>query len=69
MVISHIKLDHLGEWHIQTNDEHQQNVAELASSFASLFGMGEWGKVLGLLHDAGKEQKNFQLHIKKGKWV
>lgn len=65
MVISHIKLDHLGEWHIQTNDEHQQNVAELASSFASLFGMGEWGKVLGLLHDAGKEQKNFQLHIKK----
>ena len=27
MVISHIKLDHLGEWHIQTNDEHQQNVA------------------------------------------
>ena len=65
MVISHIKQDHLGNWQIQTNEEHQQNVAELASSFAAQFGMAEWGKVLGLLHDAGKEQKNFQQHIKK----
>lgn len=65
MVISHIKQDHLGEWQIQTNEEHQQNVAELASSFASQFGMAEWGKVIGLLHDVGKEQKNFQQHIKK----
>ena len=65
MVISHIKQDHLGNWQIQTNEEHQQNVAGLASSFASQFGMAEWGKVLGLLHDIGKEQKNFQQHIKK----
>lgn len=65
MVISHIKQDHFGDWVIQSNDEHQRNVASLASSFAEQFGMGEWGKVLGLLHDVGKEQKTFQQHIKK----
>lgn len=63
-IISHIKTQD-GQWIIQTNDEHQKRVAELASRFASEFGMGDWGRVLGLLHDVGKEKVAFQNHIKK----
>lgn len=62
--ISHIRKTDTG-WEIQSNDEHQNGVAELASRFASDFGMGEWGRVLGLLHDKGKEQDRFQRYIKK----
>ncbi len=50
---------------IQSNDEHQRGVAELASKFAEVFGLAEWGRVLGLLHDKGKEKKAFQHHIIK----
>ena len=65
-VISHIKYDVLKKsWIVQTNEEHQEAVALLASKFAGEFGMAEWGCVLGLLHDKGKEQKTFQQHIQK----
>ena len=64
MIISHIKKDDNNHWEFQSNEEHQAGVAKLASEFADSFGMGEWGKVLGLLHDKGKEQKTFQQHIK-----
>ena len=50
---------------VQSNDEHQRGVAEKAERFAAEFGMGEWGRVLGLLHDKGKEQHDFQTYIKK----
>lgn len=63
-LISHIKESN-NQWEIQTNEEHQNGVAGLASQFASEFGMTQWGRVLGLLHDKGKEQKTFQQHIKK----
>lgn len=59
MVISHI--DKFG--HIQSNDDHQKGVSEMASRFASGFGMSEWGRVLGLLHDKGKERNAFQRYI------
>lgn len=63
-VISHIK--HIdNRWEIQTNEEHQNGVAQLAAIFADEFGMAEWGRVLGLLHDKGKEQTAFQQHIIK----
>lgn len=64
VVISHIKGEP-GNWSIQSNDKHQQGVAELAAKFADTFDMGEWGRVLGLLHDKGKEKKAFQQHIMK----
>jgi CRISPR-associated endonuclease/helicase Cas3 len=63
MVISHIKKEI--DWLLQSNDAHQNSVAELASKFAGEFGMSEWGRVLGLLHDIGKEKKAFQQHIIK----
>ena len=64
IVFSHLKGEP-GNWSIQSNDEHQHGVAELAARFADTFGMGEWGRVLGLLHDIGKEKTTFQQHIKK----
>lgn len=60
MIISHINKQGV----IQTNEDHQRGVSELASRFASGFGMSEWGKVLGLLHDKGKERYAFQEYIK-----
>ncbi|MBO7445703.1 MAG: CRISPR-associated helicase Cas3' [Bacteroidales bacterium] len=61
-IISHVRQSDMA---IQSNDEHQQGVSELASKFAEVFGMAEWGRVLGLLHDKGKEKKAFQHHIIK----
>lgn len=62
--ISHIKQTEDQTWVIQTNEEHSQGVAELAQGFAAKFGMGKWGKVLGLLHDKGKETDDFQKYIR-----
>lgn len=64
MVISHIKNTN-GEWILQDNEAHQNGVAQLASEFASSFDMAKWGRVLGQLHDKGKEQSSFQQYIKK----
>ena len=64
--ISHIKKSDAGEGYVfQSNEEHLEGVARLAEQFASEFGMGSWGRVLGLLHDKGKEQKSFQEYIVK----
>lgn len=63
MIISHIRQDDDGQWMIQTNDEHQRGVAELAGKFAADFDMAAWGEVVGLLHDKGKEKRAFQEHI------
>lgn len=62
-IISHIRKT--DDWEIQSNKDHQQSVSLLASRFAGEFGMVEWGRVLGLLHDKGKEKKAFQQHIIK----
>ena len=64
-IISHIYQDKTGHWVIQSNENHSAGVAKLASQFAGEFGMSEWGKVLGLLHDKGKETDIFQQYIKK----
>ena len=64
--ISHVRKDVIGEKYVfQSNEEHLEGVAKLAESFSSEFGMGSWGRVLGLLHDKGKEQKSFQEYIMK----
>ena len=64
-VISHLYQDDRGEWIIQTNEEHQKGVAELAAAFAGQFGYSSWGYSLGLLHDKGKERNAFQQYIRK----
>ena len=52
------------DWVIQSNDAHCAGVACLASKYASDFGFGNWGRLLGLLHDRGKEKTDFQNYIK-----
>lgn len=65
-IISHLYQDKSdGHWVIQSNDEHTTGVAERASHFANEFGMASWGRILGLLHDKGKESNAFQQHIRK----
>ena len=64
--ISHVRLNSSGEVEsMQSNEAHLSGVANLAERFANEFGMGSWGRVLGLLHDKGKERKAFQDYIKK----
>ncbi len=56
-LISHLRQNkENGLWIIQSNDEHQKGVAEMAASFAGQFGLSSWGHALGLLHDKGKER-------------
>ena len=64
-IISHIYKDDKDCWHIQSNEQHLEGVARLAEGFADEFGMGSWGRALGLLHDKGKERKSFQDYIRQ----
>ena len=65
--ISHLrkKDEYTNEWLFQSNEEHSEGVANLAATFADKIGFGDWGMVLGMLHDKGKEQKEFQRYIRK----
>ncbi len=58
MLYAHSKNDDQTQW--QPLHEHLENVAELCGEFAEVFGYGQWGRVLGLLHDAGKACDSFQ---------
>lgn len=62
--ISHIRRNKLGKLEYQGNAEHCAGVAELAREFASEFGMGDFGYVMGILHDKGKEKAEFQNYIR-----
>lgn len=48
----------------QTLEDHLNNVACLASGFASKFGATTWGYALGILHDAGKATDAFQRRLR-----
>ncbi|WP_213194745.1 CRISPR-associated endonuclease Cas3'' [Desulfuromonas sp. AOP6] len=49
------------EW--QLLSEHLHNVARIAEKLASVFDAGEWGRMAGLLHDAGKATTAFQRRL------
>ena len=60
LIISHVRQS---DMKVQSNDEHQNGVAKLAETFAAEFGLGDCGRIIGLLHDKGKEQKDWQKYI------
>lgn len=63
--ISHIRKDADGNIvAYQSNEEHSRGVAEFAKQFADEFGMGDFGYVMGMLHDKGKEKSEFQNYIR-----
>ena len=49
------------EW--QLLQDHLAAVAELAAHFAEKFGAGEWGRLAGWYHDAGKFSEAFQQYL------
>lgn len=51
------------EQRTQTLEAHSSCVSELASQFAAEFGCSEIARVMGLLHDKGKEQVEWQKYI------
>lgn len=48
---------------VQSLETHSTHVAELAAQFAAEFGCGDIARVMGLLHDKGKEQIEWQKYI------
>jgi len=50
----------------ETLDDHAAAVAKLAKEFASVFGAGDWGELLGKWHDLGKWSAEFQRYICNG---
>lgn len=48
---------------VQSIREHLQETAALARTFASVFNSGDYGHLLGLLHDIGKYSQAFQQRI------
>ena len=49
---------------VQTLEVHSTHVAELAAQFAVEFGCGDIARIMGLLHDKGKEQTEWQKYIR-----
>ena len=49
-IISHVKKNEFtptDEWAVQSNEEHNQGVANWAGLFAGEFDCADWGKVIG----------------------
>lgn len=63
--ISHLKQIDNEKWVFQSNEEHELGVARLAEQFSARMGCCGFGKILGSLHDLGKEQTAFQRYIRK----
>lgn len=60
IIISHIRQ---ADMTVQSNEEHLSGVAKMAERFAANFGLGSFGQLMGLLHDKGKEQTEWQKYI------
>lgn len=51
------------EWRTQSLEEHNKGVANKAELFAKPFGLGDIARIMGLLHDKGKEQAAWQKYL------
>jgi CRISPR-associated endonuclease/helicase Cas3 len=63
--IAHVRKNNDGTWaspHLLS--EHLDGTAKLAETFAAKFHSGEWGKAVGLAHDAGKGRLVWQNYLR-----
>ena len=51
------------EFEGQSLVSHSEGVAQLSSAFSSMFGFEDIGRIMGLLHDKGKEQTEWQEYL------
>ena len=65
MLYSHIAPpdDNNSDWRCQSTEQHNIGVADRAAGFAASFGFGDIAKIMGLLHDKGKEQAAWQKYL------
>lgn len=63
MYIAHKSIDKQRQ---QSVLEHLEGTAKYAQDFASVFGCGDYGRCLGMLHDIGKYSAGFQKRIQEG---
>lgn len=63
---AHIRKNDDGTWaEPQLLVEHLENTARLTQNFAAKFNSAEWGKVIGLAHDAGKGRLAWQNYFRQ----
>lgn len=62
--IAHIRKNNKEEHEFQLLTVHLEETAARAKSFADEFGNGNWGELIGLLHDIGKYSSDFQSYIR-----
>ncbi len=64
--VAHVRKNDDGTWAPpQSLLEHLENTAKISGDFAAKFKSREWGKVLGLAHDAGKGRAAWQQYLKR----
>lgn len=63
MYIAHKSIDKQRQ---QSVLEHLEGTAKYAQDFATVFGCGDYGRCLGMLHDIGKYSAGFQKRIQDG---
>ena len=64
--IAHVRKDDNGTWadpHLLS--QHLDDTARLAEFYAAKFHSGEWGRIAGLAHDAGKGRSVWQTYIRQ----
>lgn len=62
--LAHVRQLPDGLWVEHFLDDHLEDVAELAATFAAAFGSEDWARASGLWHDLGKFREKFQQYIK-----
>ncbi|NUN09727.1 MAG: CRISPR-associated helicase Cas3' [Ignavibacteriaceae bacterium] len=66
MNLAHVKKRRDGTWaEPHPLKLHLEETAERAAKFAAEFGNGDWGRLVGLLHDLGKYHPDWQSYLRK----